>query len=84
MKTWVVQFDTEAGDHYVACFNQEPTDAHLLAYCLENYGYEFRLRDDSDISKGGERLITWEISEEEIQDLPLPLDKKTARKFRQI
>ena len=65
-KIFVVTFDTESGDHYVAAFKDKPTDRHLSAYIKENNPEEI---DDENNC----RTIFWDITEVPIQELPKPI-----------
>jgi len=64
-RIFVVTFDTESCDHYVAVFKNKPTDRHLSAYVKENYPEE--------INEDNCRTISWDITEVPIQELPKPI-----------
>jgi len=73
---YVVKFDTESGDHYVAVFKEFPTDKHLSAYVLEHYPDEIRYKEeDVEESNPISRTIFWEVHDLEPQELPKPLKK---------
>jgi len=66
-KVWMVRFDTESCDHYMAVFNEKPTDGHLSAYVKERFG------EVSEENGKLYRTIFWTIEETTIEDLPKPI-----------
>ncbi|AXQ69128.1 hypothetical protein HOU02_gp104 [Caulobacter phage CcrBL9] len=73
---WVVTYKTESGDEgFYGVFNEEPTDAHFLAFALEDFSEEVIEEEDDEGVITRTLYIYFRAHEvESITDLPDPVE----------